>query len=57
VDTPPIFLNTTFVYISNLEGGYDVTHTSIIGNTTLIGMIQTFSGGGTLTIKNFILQN
>ena len=39
----------------NLEGGYNVDFTSIIGITTLKGMIQTFSGGGTLTIKNFNL--
>jgi len=39
----------------NLEGGYDKTHTNITGTTTLKGMIQTFSGGGTLTIKNFII--
>ncbi|KUG22535.1 hypothetical protein ASZ90_007689 [hydrocarbon metagenome] len=40
----------------NIEGGYDDNYSSIIGNTTLQGMIQTFAGGGTLTIKNFILQ-
>ncbi len=40
----------------NLEGGYNQEHTSIVGDTELKGIIQTFSDGGTLTIKNFILQ-
>jgi hypothetical protein len=40
----------------NLEGGYNQEHTSITGNTNLKGTIQTYAGGGTLTIKNFILQ-
>jgi hypothetical protein len=41
----------------NLEGGYNADYSSITGTTTLHGMIQTLSSGGTLTIKNFILQN
>jgi YD repeat-containing protein len=40
-----------------LEGGYDASYTSNSGNTsTLQGMISTTVGGGTITIKNFIIQ-
>jgi hypothetical protein len=42
----------------SLEGGYDCNYTSNTGTTTsLKGVLQTTSGGGTLTIKNFILEN
>ena len=41
-----------------LEGGYNSDFTSNTGATTsLKGSIQTLAGGGTLTIKNFILTN
>ena len=40
-----------------LEGGYDSGYTTNYGNTTSIkGMITTTAGGGTLTIKNFVLE-
>jgi len=40
-----------------LEGGYDCAYTTNVGDTTKIkGMITTTAGGGTLTIKNFILE-
>ena len=39
-----------------LEGGYDSNFTTNAGGmTTIKGMLTTTSGGGTLTIKNFIL--
>jgi len=38
-----------------IEGGYSNDFLTITGMTTLKGMIQTFTGGGTLTIKNFNL--
>jgi YD repeat-containing protein len=38
-----------------LDGGYTANFTNKSGNTTLQGMIRTFTGGGTLTIKNFNL--
>jgi YD repeat-containing protein len=41
-----------------LEGGYDCGFTTNTGNTTpLKGMITTTAGGGTITIKNFVLEN
>lgn len=40
----------------NLEGGYNTSHTEITGETVLRGKVQTYSNGGTLTIKNFVLQ-
>jgi YD repeat-containing protein len=40
----------------SIEGGYDSGYANITGTTSLLGSIQTFSGGGTLTIKNFILN-
>jgi hypothetical protein len=41
-----------------LQGGYDGAFTTNSGNVTnLKGMIQTFSGGGTLTISNFHIVN
>ena len=40
-----------------LEGGYDCAYTTNVGDTTKIkGMITTTVGGGTLTIKNFIVE-
>jgi large repetitive protein len=40
----------------SLEGGYNADFTTNYGTrTTLRGMIQTTSGAGTITIKNFIL--
>jgi YD repeat-containing protein len=41
----------------NLEGGYNSNYTGITGVTNLKGMISTWPGGGTITIKNFNLQN
>lgn len=41
----------------NLEGGYNQAHTSITGTTNLKGVIRSYAGGGSMTIKNFILQN
>ena len=41
----------------NIEGGYDDNYSTVTGNTTLKGVVQTYAGGGTITIKNFILQN
>jgi transcriptional regulator CtsR len=39
-----------------LQGGYDCNYTTNSGNISLLkGMIQTFVGGGTLTISNFNL--
>ncbi len=39
-----------------VEGGYSCDFGTQTGNmTSLFGMIETFSGGGTITIKNFIL--
>ncbi|MFZ3136591.1 MAG: fibronectin type III domain-containing protein [Thermodesulfovibrionales bacterium] len=39
-----------------LQGGYDCNYTTNSGNISLLkGMIQTFMGGGTLTISNFNL--
>ncbi|MFZ3136058.1 MAG: fibronectin type III domain-containing protein [Thermodesulfovibrionales bacterium] len=39
-----------------LQGGYDCNYTTNSGNISLLkGMIQTFVGGGTLTITNFNL--
>lgn len=40
-----------------IEGGYNDGFTAITGNTTLHGKVQTYAGGGTLTIKNFVLTN
>ena len=40
-----------------IEGGWDPGFTGITGMTTLRGWIQTTATGGTLTIKNFILNN
>lgn len=41
-----------------LEGGYLGDFSTYSGtSTSLIGMIQTLPGGGTITIKNFILTN
>lgn len=40
-----------------LEGGYDCGYTTNSGGTTAIkGMVTTTAGGGTITIKNFILE-
>ena len=40
-----------------LEGGYDCGYTTNVGTTTSNkGMIRTYPGGGTITIKNFILE-
>jgi hypothetical protein len=40
-----------------LEGGYDSGFMTKYGTmTTLKGMLTTTAGGGTLTIKNFILS-
>jgi hypothetical protein len=40
-----------------LEGGYDCNYTSNTGGKTSVkGMVTTTSGGGTITIKNFILE-
>jgi YD repeat-containing protein len=41
----------------SIEGGYNPSFTSITGMTNLKGWIQTTATGGTLTIKNFILNN
>jgi YD repeat-containing protein len=39
------------------QGGYDCNFSTYTGNTTSIkGMITTTAGGGTITIKNFILE-
>ena len=39
-----------------LEGGYDCGYTANTGNTTsLKGKLQTYTGGGKITIKNFVL--
>lgn len=41
-----------------LEGGYDCGFTTNVGGmTTIKGMLTTTTGGGTITIKNFILRN
>ncbi len=41
-----------------LEGGYDCGYTTNVGGTTTIkGSLTTTTGGGTVTIKNFILSN
>ena len=40
----------------SIEGGYNTDYSSIAGTTTLTGSIRTYAGGGTLTIKNFILN-
>lgn len=40
----------------SIEGGYSSDFLSRTGVTTMKGMIQTYSGGGTLTIKDFILN-
>ena len=41
-----------------LDGGYDATFTSNAGGqTTIRGMVQTMTGGGTITIKNFKISN
>ncbi len=40
-----------------LEGGYDSSFTTNYGTMTILrGMITTTAGGGTITIKNFILE-
>lgn len=39
-----------------LDGGYGCDYQNKIGNTALKGQLQTKSGGGTLTIKNFVLE-
>ncbi|MEW6586638.1 MAG: hypothetical protein AB1442_13660, partial [Nitrospirota bacterium] len=39
-----------------LDGGYDCQYTANSGMTFLSGQLQTFSTGGTLTIKNFVLE-
>ncbi|MFH2047741.1 MAG: chitobiase/beta-hexosaminidase C-terminal domain-containing protein [Pseudomonadota bacterium] len=41
----------------SMEGGYNSDFTAITGSTSLKGMIQTYPNGGTLTIKNFVLEN
>ncbi len=41
----------------SMEGGYDSGFTAASGSTSMKGKIQTFPNGGTVTIKNFILQN
>jgi hypothetical protein len=39
-----------------IEGGYGCDYGNNTGNvTSLLGMIQTFPGGGTITIRNFML--
>jgi hypothetical protein len=38
-----------------LDGGYNNNFTTKSGFTTLKGTVQTFTGGGTLTLKNFVL--
>jgi YD repeat-containing protein len=41
-----------------LDGGYDCGFTTNVGGrTTIKGMLTTTAGGGTITIKNFILGN
>jgi len=40
----------------SIEGGYNSDYSSITGTTSLVGSIRTYAGGGTLTIKNFILS-
>jgi hypothetical protein len=41
-----------------LDGGYDSTFTTNAGGqTTIKGMLTTTVGGGTITIKNFVLEN
>jgi hypothetical protein len=41
-----------------LDGGYDSTFTiNVGGQTNIKGMLTTTAGGGTLTIKNFVLEN
>ena len=41
-----------------LEGGYNCEYTTNVGTTTPIkGMLTTTTGGGTITIKNFVLVN
>ena len=41
-----------------LAGGYSCDFGTQTGNmTSLKGIIQTFSGGGTITVKNFTLTN
>ena len=39
-----------------LDGGYDCQYATNSGMTFLKGMIQTTSTGGTLTIKNFVIE-
>ncbi|HEX8949940.1 MAG TPA: hypothetical protein VF790_13305, partial [Dissulfurispiraceae bacterium] len=39
-----------------LDGGYSNDFSAKVDNTTLKGQIQTFAGGGTITVKNFILN-
>ncbi len=41
----------------SIEGGYNPSFTGITGSTKLKGKIQTYAGGGTITIKNFELIN
>jgi YD repeat-containing protein len=38
-----------------LDGGYTANFTNKIGTTSLKGTIRTYSGGGTITIKDFTL--
>jgi hypothetical protein len=40
----------------SVEGGYNSDYSGITGTTSLVGSIRTYAGGGTLTIKNFILS-
>ncbi len=43
--------------VVTLEGGYNCEYTTNSGSTTRIkGMITTTAGGGTITIKNFVLE-
>ncbi|MBU3947199.1 MAG: hypothetical protein KJ826_03125 [Proteobacteria bacterium] len=41
----------------SMEGGYDSGFTAATGNTSMKGKLQTYPNGGTVTIKNFILEN
>lgn len=39
-----------------IDGGYSNDFTTKTGDTSLKGMLQTYPGGGTITIKNFIIS-